>query len=76
VDQQQQAQASLQAKCDRARQALQAQELRVAAVSRLIERRLAQARLAEDKREQKHTDEAASRAATGSGWNRASGALA
>jgi flagellar FliJ protein len=75
VDQQAQAQALAQTQCERARQALQAQELRVAAVSRLIERRLAQARIAEDKRDQKRTDEAASRAATHGGWNHPGGAI-
>lgn len=76
VDQQAQSQALAQTQCDRARQAAQAQEVRLAAVSRLIERRLTQARIAEDKRDQKRTDEAASRAATNGGWNHSGGAIA
>ena len=42
------------------------QELRVASVRKLIERRLAELRLAADRRDQKQTDDFASRAA----WNR------
>ena len=41
-------------------------EIRVASVRKLIERRQAEARLSADRREQKTTDEFASRAA----WNR------
>ena len=41
-------------------------EIRVASVRKLIERRQAEARLSADRREQKNTDEFASRAA----WNR------
>ncbi|MDZ5460605.1 flagellar export protein FliJ [Azohydromonas lata] len=74
VDQQQQAQSLASTQCERARQALQAQELRVAAVGKLIERRLAQARAAENKRDQKRNDEAAARLATSSGWNHPGGA--
>ncbi|WP_157269891.1 flagellar export protein FliJ [Azohydromonas aeria] len=75
VDQQQQASRLAQAQVDRARQALQAQELRVAAVGKLIERRQAQARLAEERRDQKRNDEAASRAAARGAWNHPGGAL-
>ncbi|NML14862.1 flagellar export protein FliJ [Azohydromonas caseinilytica] len=65
-----------QTQFDRARQALLAQETRVAAVSKLIARRQAQARLAEDRREQKRNDEAAGRTAGLGSWNHPSGALA
>jgi flagellar protein FliJ len=51
---------------DQALAALRATELRCASVQRLIERRTAEQRLDADRREQKQTDEAASRAA----WNR------
>ena len=50
----------------RALGALQATELRCASVRKLIERRVLEQRLGAERREQKQTDEAASRAA----WNR------
>ena len=50
----------------RALTALQDTELRCASVRKLIERRRAEQRIATDRREQKQTDEAATRAA----WNR------
>ena len=48
-----------------ARQALLAREQRVAAVRKLIERRLAAQRLLTDRREQRNTDEAAQRSLAG-----------
>lgn len=48
-----------------ARQALLAREQRVAAVRKLIERRLAVQRLQTDRREQRNTDEAAQRSLSG-----------
>ena len=50
----------------RALAAVSAAELRCASVRKLIERRAAEQRLATDRRDQKQTDEAATRAA----WNR------
>ncbi|MFN6994512.1 MAG: flagellar export protein FliJ [Aquincola tertiaricarbonis] len=47
----------------RAREALTAQEIRVASVRKLIERRQAEALRAAERRDQKQTDEAAARAA-------------
>lgn len=47
----------------RARETLTAQEIRVASVRKLIERRQAEALRAADRRDQKQTDEAAARAA-------------
>lgn len=47
----------------RAREALTAQEIRVASVRKLIERRLAEQHRAAERRDQKQTDEAAQRAA-------------
>ncbi len=76
VDQQQQVRAQAQAQYDRAREALLAQELRLAAVSKLIERRQAAARQIEEKREQKRNDEAASRSAANGSWNHPGGAPA
>jgi flagellar FliJ protein len=76
VDQQQQVRQLAHTQVERARQALQAQELRVAAVGKLIERRQAQARQAEARRDQKRNDEAASRAAASGAWNHPDGALA
>ena len=76
VDQQQHAVALAQTQYDRAREALLAQELRLAAVGKLIERRLAAARQVEEKRDQKRNDEAASRAAASGSWNHPGGALA
>jgi flagellar FliJ protein len=55
-------------KLEAAREALRAQELRVAAVRKLIERRQQELALAAGRREQKLTDEQASRAA----WSRLS----
>ena len=76
VDQQQQVRALAQTQLDRAREALLAQELRLAAVGKLIERRQAAARQLEEKREQKRNDEAASRSAASGSWNHPGGALA
>ncbi|MEF7613066.1 flagellar export protein FliJ [Aquincola sp. MAHUQ-54] len=47
----------------RAREALTAQEIRVASVRKLIERRIAEQQRAAERRDQKQTDEAAQRAA-------------
>ena len=52
-----------QAQVERAGAALQAHELRVASVRKLIERRMVEHRRAEDRRENKRSDEAAGRAA-------------
>ena len=66
VDQQKNVVANVLRRVDAAREVVREQELRVASVRKLIERRLAELRLAADRREQKQTDEFASRAA----WNR------
>ena len=76
VDQQEQVRKLAQTQFDRAREALLAQETRVAAVAKLLAHRQAQARLAEERREQKRNDEAASRIAASGSWNHPSGALA
>lgn len=76
VDQQQQVRQLAQTQVERAREALLAQELRLAAVGKLIERRQAAARQVEEKREQKRNDEAASRSAANGSWNHPGGALA
>jgi flagellar FliJ protein len=62
-----------QARCDALRAALVAQETRVAAVRKLLERRDQQARLDHDRREQRRADEAAQRrrrddGSTAPGW--------
>jgi len=66
VEQQQRVVVHSQAALDQARLKLRDGEIRVASVRKLIERRQAEARLSADRREQKTTDEFASRAA----WNR------
>lgn len=66
VDQQQGVVAQAERRVEAARGVVREQELRVASVRKLIERRLAELRLAADRRDQKQTDEFASRAA----WNR------
>lgn len=73
LEQQAQATAFAQAQLDRVRQALLAQELRLAAVGKLVERRRAQAQLAQARRDQKHSDEAAARTATAAPWRRPQG---
>ena len=63
IDQQgQQCQASAR-KLEQARERLQQREMRLAAVRKLIERRLAEVERADQRRDQKQTDEAAQRAA-------------
>ena len=62
---QQQAVGQCQAQVARMKNLVQERELRVASVRKLIERRRLEQRRAEDRREQKLTDEAAQR----SGWN-------
>jgi flagellar FliJ protein len=69
VDQQRAAAAQAQAELDSARVALRDGELRVASVRKLIERRVAEAHAAAERREQKACDEFASRAS----WNQAAG---
>lgn len=66
VDQQQLVVDNAARRVEAARAVVREQELRVASVRKLIERRLAELRLAADRRDQKQTDEFASRAA----WNR------
>lgn len=66
VDQQGQIVAQAERRVEIARQAVREQEMRVASVRKLIERRMAELRLATDRREQKQMDEFATRAA----WNR------
>jgi len=62
---QQQMVAQCRAQVERMRQLVQERELRVASVRKLIERRQQEQRRAEERRDQKLTDEAAQR----SGWN-------
>jgi flagellar FliJ protein len=69
VDQQRAAAAQAQAELDSARVALRDGELRVASVRKLIERRVAEAHAAAERREQKACDEFASR----DSWNQAAG---
>jgi len=66
VDQQAQAVEAASRRVDQANEALREQELRVASVRKLLERRVTELRQAGDRRDQKQTDEFASRAA----WNR------
>lgn len=70
VDQQHRIATHAAAQLERAQATLVQQELRVASVRKLIERRVREGRLEADRREQKQTDEFAARAA----WN-ASAAL-
>lgn len=61
ITHQQQVVAQTAEQLERARQALQERELRAASVRKLIERRRAELRLQEERREQKATDESAQR---------------
>lgn len=72
IDQQQRVVQHAKDRVERLVQALREQEMRVASVRKLLERRLQELRLVADRREQKQTDEFASRAA----WNRLSMASA
>ena len=72
VDQQRALAAQADAELDHARIALREGEMRVASVRKLIERRVAEVHTAVQRREQKASDEFASRAA----WNRAASGLA
>ncbi|MGY4830186.1 flagellar export protein FliJ [Sphaerotilaceae bacterium SBD11-9] len=65
IDQQHQIAAHAALRLEQAREALRAQEMRVASVRKLLERRVQELRLAADRRDQKQTDEFAARAA----WN-------
>lgn len=64
VDQQQRVAQHTHLKAEQARAALIEQEVRVASVRKLIERRQHEMRLAADRRDQKQTDEFAARAAS------------
>lgn len=66
IDQQQQVTAHAAMRLEKARAALLDQEMRVASVRKLIERRVTELRVAADRRDQKQTDEFAARAA----WNK------
>lgn len=66
VDQQHQIVLQAERRSGAAQQVVREQELRVASVRKLIERRMAELRLAADRRDQKQMDEFATRAA----WNR------
>jgi flagellar FliJ protein len=63
IDQQQQIALHAERKVEQAREGLVQQEMRVASVRKLLERRLTEQRLAADRRDQKQTDEFAARAA-------------
>jgi flagellar FliJ protein len=65
IDQQQQVAGHAALRLDQSREGLRDQELRVASVRKLLERRLHEMRQVADRREQKQTDEFAARAA----WN-------
>ena len=69
VEQQRAATVQAQAELDHARVALRESELRVASVRKLIERRVAEADVATQRREQKASDEFASRAS----WHKVTG---
>jgi flagellar FliJ protein len=69
VDHQQRSAQYAARQVETAREALLEQEMRVASVRKLIERRMQEAQLSSDRRDQKLTDEFAARAA----WNRAAG---
>jgi flagellar FliJ protein len=69
VEQQRAATVQAQAELDHARVALRESELRVASVRKLIERRVAEADVATQRREQKASDEFASRAS----WSKVTG---
>jgi flagellar FliJ protein len=66
IDQQQQIASHAEIKVERCRGVVREQEMRVASVRKLIERRVQELRLVADRREQKQTDEFAARAA----WSR------
>jgi flagellar FliJ protein len=66
VDQQQHVVLQAERRVEAARDVVRQQEMRVASVRKLIERRMAELRLVADRREQKQMDEFATRAA----WNR------
>jgi flagellar FliJ protein len=66
IEHQQRVITQTQAQCESARDALQQRELRVAAVKKLIERRVAEERRTAERREQKQTDESAQQSA----WRR------
>ena len=70
VEQQQRVERHAAVQVDTARAALLANELRVATVRKLIERRVLDERVASNRQEQKISDEFASRSA----WNRSGGA--
>ncbi|MBX3621908.1 MAG: flagellar export protein FliJ [Rhizobacter sp.] len=65
IEQQQQVALHAERRVEQAREALRDQEMRVASVRKLLERRLTEQRLAADRRDQKQTDEFAARAAWG-----------
>lgn len=72
VDQQRAVAARADTELENARVALREGEMRVASVRKLIERRVAEAQVTAQRREQKASDEFASRAA----WNRVAAGLA
>lgn len=63
IEQQQQIAAHAERRVEQAREGLREQEMRVASVRKLLERRLTEQRIAADRRDQKQTDEFAARAA-------------
>jgi flagellar FliJ protein len=65
IDQQQQVAGHAALRLEQSRETLRGQEMRVASVRKLLERRVQELRLAADRRDQKQTDEFAARAA----WN-------
>lgn len=75
VEQQRRVVIQADAEFEQARLALRDGEIRVASVRKLIERRVADVRVAVDRREQKASDEFASRAAWMQGANGLAGAL-
>lgn len=75
IDQQRQVARHAEAQQQRTRAALTAQELRVASVRRLIERRQADVRQAADRVDQKHSDEVAQRSAGTASWRHDGGLL-
>jgi flagellar FliJ protein len=64
IEQQERIVAQQQRRVDTARETLQQHELQVASIRKLIERRTREKQQRDDKRDQRQTDEAASRAAT------------
>ncbi|HEX3140378.1 MAG TPA: flagellar export protein FliJ [Rhizobacter sp.] len=65
IDQQRQIAGHAALRLEQSRETLRSQEMRVASVRKLLERRVQELRLAADRRDQKQTDEFAARAA----WN-------